>query len=388
MVEAAHPIRLLMLSHFFEERGGGIEIVASTLARSLTSHGFETAWLASGGAGDKAPHPGYRKVVLGASSVAEKLLGIPYPLLAPSAWLMIFGETARSDVVLVHDALYMSSIVGCLAARLRRKPLVVVQHVGLVPYQSVFLRRLMQAANRCIAAPLLRRADRVIFISEFTKRYFAGLCWRRVPEMIFNGVDTEVFSPVVTSSQSVEARRSLGLPPEVPVALFVGRFVEKKGLRVLEQLARLRSDVVFAFAGSGTLDPRRWGLPHTRVYSGLSGPTLATLYQASSLLLLPSTGEGFPLVVQEALACGLPIICGSDSAGADPSASGFLRGVEVDLSNPERTARLFSEEMTQVLARQWTEGERTARSVFAKARYSWETSVAAYAGILRELCLT
>lgn len=379
------PVRLLMLSHYFEERGGGIEIVAAALAGRLASQGFETAWLAAGGVCNGERETGPRKVALPASSVAEKLLGVPYPLLGPSAWLAIFRETARNDVILVHDALYMSSVVGWLAARLRRKPLVVVQHVGFVPYRSVFLRRLMQAANRCIAAPLLGRADRVIFISELTMRHFAGLRLRRPPAVIFNGVDTDIFSPPAASSQIADARRSLGLPPHGPIALFVGRFVEKKGLRILERLARLRGDVVFAFAGNGALDPRHWGLPHAHVYSDLSGPTLAPLYRASNLLLLPSTGEGFPLVVQEALACGLPIVCGTDTVCADARAAWLLRGVEVDHANPDRTARLFSEEMTRVLAHQETDADRAERFAFAKARYSWAASIAAYAGILREI---
>jgi glycosyltransferase involved in cell wall biosynthesis len=385
MVAAVTPIRVLMLSHYFEERGGGIELIAAAIAGGLASHGFETIWAASGSADHEKGQPGCRKVAMVASSVAEKALGIPYPLLHPSGWLTILRETARTDVVLVHDALYVSSIVGCLAARWRRKPLVVVQHVGLVPYQSVFLRALMQAANRFIAGPMLRHADRVIFMSELTKRYFGGLSLRQTPAMIFTGVDTEVFSPPVSSAEIVKSRRELGLPADTPIALFVGRFVEKKGLRVLEQLAHLRRDVVFAFGGMGELDPRRWGLPHVLVYSGLSGRALAQLYRASSLLVLPSTGEGFPLVVQEALACGLPIICGADTACADPHASGFLKGVEVDVADPDRTALLFSEEMTRVLAQEVTQAERAARFTYAKANYSWGTCAAACAGVLREL---
>ena len=137
-------------------------------------------------------------------------------------------------------------------------------------------------------------------------------------------------------------------------------FVEKKGLHVLEIMARMRSDVLFVFAGHGTLDPRGWGMPNVRVYSGLFGSTLASLYRASDLLLLPSTGEGFPLVVQEALACGLAILCGTDTAGADSRAEAFLKGVAVDLAKPERSARLFCEEMTRVLARPAKDADRRA----------------------------
>src|SRR4029077_9463097 len=117
----------------------------------------------------------------------------------------------------------------------------------------------------------------------------------------------------------------------------------------------------------------------------LSGATLATLYRASDVLLLPSAGEGFPLVMQEALACGLAIICGTDTAGADSGATPFLKGVEVDPGDPDQTAHLFSEEITRVLAHPETEAGRRERFEFAKTRYSWAASCASSASILRSL---
>jgi glycosyltransferase involved in cell wall biosynthesis len=378
----ARPVRLLLVSHYFEERRGGIEIVAAALARELAAAGFEVTWLATGAAGGGAGGP-YRKRALASSRAAEALLGIPYPVLLPSAWRAIRAEVERSDVVLTHDALYLTSIAAARAARIGRKPLVVVQHVGLVPYRNPLLRALMSWANRYVAVPLLGRADQVIFISELTQRHFAGVSWRTAPTLIFNGVDTEVFTPAPDSAAITSARQGLGLPADGPVALFVGRFVEKKGLAVLEQLARTRRDVTFAFAGQGPLDPAQWGLPNVHTYARLSGRSLASLYQASQLLLLPSAGEGFPLVVQEALACGLPVLCGSDTARADPRATAFLEGVDVDLAQPEATARRFSAVLTRALARAYPAADRDARRDFARASYSWRACGAAYAALLR-----
>ena len=380
---APAPIRVLMLSHYFEQRRGGIEIVAAALARELGARGFEVLWLAAGSAPSAATAPS--RGSLAASAVAERVLRIPYPVLLPSAWRRIFRAAASCDVFLVHDALYMTSIIASLAARLRGKPYVVVQHVGVVPFRSRLLRGLMRLANRCAAVPILRHADRVIFISQLTMRYFEQVRWRRPPALIFNGVDTEVFSPVLAREEVDHTRARLGIPAGSVVALFVGRFVEKKGLQVLEALARLRPDVQFVFAGYGALDPQAWALTNVRVHSGLVGPALAPLYRASDVLLLPSVGEGFPLVVQEALACGLRIVCGADTATADPRAARFLDPLPVDLDKPQHTARRWSQELSRLTAQPATLAERAARADFART-YSWATSGAAYAEILRGLC--
>jgi len=386
-MQAATPsVRVLMLSHYFAQHQGGIEAVAAALARELSARGFQVMWLASGDPGCDGEQCAYRRISLPAASVIERRLAIPYPLLRPSAWRTIFRESAYQDVIVVHDALYMSSILGYLAARLRRKPLVVVQHVGFVPFRSAPLRTLMRLANRWIAVPLLRGAEQVIFISHLTLRHFSNVRWRRPPALVFNGVDTDIFRPAADTAQIESERRRLGLPAQAVIALFVGRFVEKKGLQCLEHLARQCAEVLFVFAGHGPLDPRGWRLPNVRVYTGLGGAQLAALYRASDVLLLPSTGEGFPLVVQEALACGLAIICGSDTASADERAAGLLRGVAVDPADPAATAVRVREELTRILGRVRPQAERNVRSAFARASYSWNASGTRYAEILRELC--
>lgn len=380
------PLSVLMLSHYFDESRGGIEIVAANLARELAALGFELTWLAAAPRAHTTPKGSYdsRRVPLPALDIAEKVLGIPYPVLLPAAWACIFRHVRRSDVVLVHDALYMSTILARMASRVFRKPLVVVQHVAFVPYKSALLRGMMKLANACIAAPTLRHADRVVFISQTTMRDFCRIRWQRAPLLIFNGVDTDIFQPAGSDRQIERERENLQLPIDGPVALFVGRFVEKKGLDVLQCLARSRPDISFAFAGHGPLDPGAWGLSNARVYRGLSGRSLAGLYRASDLLLLPSVGEGFPLVVQEALACGLPVICGADTAEADPSAAPFLRAVRVDLASPKGTASRFSDAMTQLLAAP-LQTSRSESFDFARNNYSWTRTAGAYAGIFRDL---
>jgi glycosyltransferase involved in cell wall biosynthesis len=380
-------LNLLTVSHFFESHRGGIEIVAGRLARELARAGMSVVWAATDASPppDVAHEPRLSTIALSASNVAERAIGIPYPVPGPRSLLRLWREAQAADAVLVHDGLYLTSIAACLAARRKGRPVVVVQHIGAVPYKNPLLRSLMALANRLIARPMLARADKTVFISESTARYFAGLPYRQPPELVFNGVDTAIFSPPQDADEVAETRRHCGLPQDRVVALFAGRFVEKKGLAVLERVARARPDMVFAFAGWGPLDPRAWKLANVQVFDQLAGASLAKLYRASDALVLPSTGEGFPLVVQEALACGLPVVCGAETTTADPAAAQLLTGIEIDTADPDRTAQLCAAALTACVQRQSSAALRSARATLAAERYSWSRAAARYVEILKRL---
>jgi glycosyltransferase involved in cell wall biosynthesis len=372
---------LLTVSNFFDSHRGGLEIVAGRLARELAGRGFEVTWLAS----DTTPAPdapGLRCVAARVWNVAEERLGVPWPVLSPGSIARLWREVKDADAVLLHDALYMASVVTFLAAKAHRRPLVIIQHIGQIPYRSPILRGLMALANRVVAAPVLSGADQVVFISEFVRAFFARLKFRSPPQLVFNGVDTEVFHPACADARAA-ARAKFGLIG--PTALFVGRFVEKKGVEILRRAAAKRPDVTFAFAGWGVIDPAAWGLPNVRVFEGLAGPGLADLYRASDVFVLPSQGEGFPLVVQEALACGLPVVCGAESTGADAEAGAWLIGVPVEGDvDQDAAAEAVLAALDQALATPRPDAAR-ARYEFVRRRYAWSAAADRYADIIRGL---
>lgn len=371
--------RLLTVSNYFDSHRGGLEIVAGRLARELAARGFEVTWLAS--AATPAPEDcaarGLKTASVSVWNVAEQRLGVPWPMLSPAAVVRLWREVRAADAVLLHDSLYMTSIVTFLAARASRTPLAVIQHIGAVPYRNPALRGLMELANRLIAHPILSRASQVVFISQFVRDYFGQASFRRTPQLIFNGVDTEVFRPA-SEDERQAARRRFGFGPNQRVALFVGRFVEKKGVARLCKTAARRPDITFAFAGWGLIDPAAWGLDNVRVFSDLAGASLAELYRASDVFVLPSQGEGFPLVLQEALACGLPVVCGDESAGADADVAPFLVGVDVTATDEDVVARI-GVAIDECLA---DRGDGAARAAFVAGRYAWSVAAERHAEML------
>jgi glycosyltransferase involved in cell wall biosynthesis len=375
-------VKILMVTHYFESHRGGIEIIAGRLLRELARLGHETIWVAT----DASPPPepeGFRAVPVSANNTMERRFGVPFPLPTVGAGKVIAREVRECDAVIMHDALYLTTGLAFSAARRFGKPTVIIQHIGAVPYRNPVLRLLMTLGNRVVARRLLTRSDRVVFYSEIAARYFASVRFAAPPERILNGVDTDLFRPLTDPGQRRAVRERLGLPLDRPVALFVGRFVEKKGLHILKRMVPLRPDIHWAFAGWGPMNPRTWSLPNVSVLSDLSGATLAPLYQACDVLVLPSTGEGFPLVVQEALACGLPVACGLDTSTADPAAASLLTGVAVDQDDLQRTALEFCAAVDRIVADPSPPGARAEeRHQFAREHYSWSFAAQRYVEVL------
>lgn len=375
-------MRLLTVTHFYETHGGGIERVAGHLNRQLAALGHDTVWAAS--QGDAPPGPDTAEAVpLRCINVIERATGLPMPIPGPASLRRLQRAVEGSDAVIVHDALYATSIAALRAARRAGKPVLLVQHIAGIPFRSALLRGTMQLANRLVTRPMLGAADQVVFISETTAGQFAKVRARRSPLILFNGVDTGIFRPAFPGERDA-ARATLGLPTDRPLALFVGRFVEKKGLEVVRALAARRPGVRFVFAGSGPIDPGSWGLANVDVRQGLSGEALAALYRACDLFVLPSVGEGYPLVIQEALATGLPVLCGAESAAADTAATHLLHGLAVDLADPGATADAFATALDEAL----TAPPDPNRTALARDRYSWASTARRYDDALRALIAT
>jgi glycosyltransferase involved in cell wall biosynthesis len=134
------------------------------------------------------------------------------------------------------------------------------------------------------------KAARIVCVSERLK---ACLIWGRARTHILpSGVDVHVFKPAPQS----EARASLGWPPNERIVLF-----NAAGPPAVKRMDR--AEAAIAIAGEAVpalrLVTMRGGYTHEEV---------CCLMNAADCLLLTSEWEGSPTVVQEALACNLPVV--------------------------------------------------------------------------------
>jgi glycosyltransferase involved in cell wall biosynthesis len=140
-----------------------------------------------------------------------------------------------------------------------------------------------------------------------------------------NAVDNDLFMrQAETARQNADrSRRELGLPRRY--FLFAGRLVREKGVfDLLSAYANLdpnlRAAVALVFAGEGSERQRleeqaRLVSPGQVLFAGfVHRDQLASYYALADMFILPSHTEPWGLVVNEAMACGLPVIV-SQAAG-------------------------------------------------------------------------
>jgi teichuronic acid biosynthesis glycosyltransferase TuaC len=179
-----------------------------------------------------------------------------------------------------------------------------------------------------------------------------GLPHERI-SVIGNGVDTQLFHP----GDAALARQKLGLPMGPKVLLSVGHLTERKGFHlVIEALAALPDKTIrLCLAGDGpqrneleTL-ARRLGVSDRVLFGGAVGNRdLPTWYHAADFFILASSREGWPNVLCEAQACGLPAI--ATRVWGIPE---ILSRAELGMLVPERSAAALASALQKALATTW-----------------------------------
>ncbi|HEY1984030.1 MAG TPA: glycosyltransferase family 4 protein [Terracidiphilus sp.] len=229
-----------------------------------------------------------------------------------------------------------AGLLGSLAAKFRGVPVRIYILRGLRLETMKGLKRVVSLAAERIAAACshhvvcnsesLREKARLLRVATGSKFHLLGSGSSR-------GVDVEHFSP---GPDVVKAR--LGIPSHVPVIGFVGRLTRDKGV---PELIQAFEDILFAIPSARLLfvgwfddsedavdaDVRATISNHPHIiHTGFVEDT-APYYKAMDILILPTWREGFPNVVLEAAATGIPVITTLSTGSRDavvPEVTGLL----------------------------------------------------------------
>lgn len=229
------------------------------------------------------------------------------------------------DCVIVSLVGRLSLLAAVLATKLSGKPLIL--WVGIWQHPTTAFHRFSRPAVRW----LYRTANAVLVYGPHVAEHVARESGRtdRVHE-VRQAVDTAQFANVARDDEITSLRSDLSIGDAKSVGLFIGRLADEKGLDLLlESFSDIAEDgEVLVLAGSGPAESslrRRaeaLGLVGVRFVGYVPQAELPSYLAAADYLVLPSITtptfrEPWGLVVNEAMAAGLPVLA-TDSVGAVP----------------------------------------------------------------------
>lgn len=278
-------------------------------------------------------------------------------------------ELARPEVILCGGYNYLASWQALLWARLRSTPFLLWSESTLRDSRSG------HPAVELLKTEFLRHCSGFVVPGRSALEYlvFRGLRKDRIYTAV-NAVDNDLFASTAACARRNAAHRrtELGLPDRY--FLFAGRLVREKGVfELLSAYAKLdgalRQQIGLVFVGDGAarhaLEAESPAVkPGTIKFAGFAQrEQLASYYALAEMLILPTYTDTWGLVVNEAMACGLPVIL-SDTAGCgadlvtdnwngrivppkDVKALAFAMGALA--SQPEQLARMSANSKNRIL---------------------------------------
>lgn len=205
----------------------------------------------------------------------------------------------------------------------------------------------------------LKNSDLIIgdcnFVLKYIKNHF-GISDSRL-KLLYDPVDTERFKP---ASKNEKLFQKYSIPNDKFIIMTVGRLERNKGFElVIKSLPNLPKEIIYVIVGDGAQRDYLRNLVkgfklEGRVFFTLRVPEedLVPLYNLCDVFVLvssfgPGEGEGLPLGLIEASACGKPIIGGNQDGSVDAideGINGYLIAPGDSEAMQQKVIKLFTDE--------------------------------------------
>ena len=122
-----------------------------------------------------------------------------------------------------------------------------------------------------------------------------------------------------SSATKIQLRKKLGMPVQKKIVLFVHRLAPRKGAhhlpQIIKEVTKRAHNAHFYIVGKGPYEQQLQKelnimnlIKHTTLTGAIPNAKIPELMHASDVFIMPSEEEGFPRVLLEAMASGLPFV--------------------------------------------------------------------------------
>ena len=244
-----------------------------------------------------------------------------------------------------------------------------------------------QAYDRSIGRVIMKRCDGVLAVSKATLESTLPKKYEGVTGIAYNGVDSKLFNPKNNGEEWRALFKQQGLEEGERVVLTNARLVKQKGISDLIDAMHFVRNARLVIFGRGPLLKKLVERAKKKKISTLfftervSDESLARLYAASDVFVLPSVWEPFGMVLVEAMASGKPVV-GTRVGGIPEIIQDEKNGLLAPPHDPRELAHAINRILDDdKLARRLTrEGRKTAVN-----KFNWENCVKAYEKFYEQL---
>lgn len=165
--------------------------------------------------------------------------------------------------------------------------------------------------------------------------------------------EKDILKEVPSPEEKLRLRQQLGMSEE-KILLYVGRYDPKKGMDdLLHTVPALDKNVGVYFVGGRPGEKhlvfcRDHGIENAHFVGFKKKEELALYYQAADVLVLPTWSDVWGLVVNEAMACGLPVVttdrCVAGMELVDPGVTGYIVPIRDQLALKNACNQILSED--------------------------------------------
>lgn len=338
-------MKILMAVQYLSWKGGMEEVILNQ-SNLLKKKGYSIELLTSEYSDNEAnkTKDGIAINRLRSINITYRLFGIPFAIPLPTLanYKKLKNTLKNTQVVNVHGHPYLASFVFILMSKLLNKQVILTQHNTNIQSKSKVVNTVYFLFDRTIGKLNLHLSDKVIAVSNETRKYIETLTNEKEKIVVlYNGVDTERFTE---NQNKYQLREAFAIPKDAFVCLTIRRLTFKNGLVSFLNVAKLsdQTKTLFLIGGSGPDRQKieefikEQNIRNVKLLGFVKDEDLPSYYALSDVFILPSIqGEGFPMVVLELFACGLPVIATKSGGHIEIIADGQT-GYLVDINSHEQ----------------------------------------------------
>ena len=213
---------------------------------------------------------------------------------------------------------------------------------------------------------IFKRCTAFLVIGSKNREYYRnhGIKGEQLFDMPY-AIDNHYFAKSVDNQEISKLRRSLGVQNGEKIILFAGKLLRRKNPhKILSVWKRMKGrspmSTRLLFVGDGEMRKElEREAPDNVIFAGFKDQTeLPIYYAAADLFILMSEREPWGLAINEAMACGTPVVA-SDQCGAAYDLVDFNTGRMVKVDDEEG----LSQAITDVLSNSETMGKAASKKI-------------------------